>query len=37
LHAPDLMMLVGTSVMLLVGWGIVRCVWLLVRRFVSAP
>jgi CubicO group peptidase (beta-lactamase class C family) len=37
LHAPDLMMLVGASVMLLVGWGIVRCVWLLVRRFVSAP
>ncbi|HWQ93726.1 MAG TPA: serine hydrolase domain-containing protein [Clostridia bacterium] len=32
LHAPDLMMLVGISVMLLVGWGIIRCVWLLVRR-----
>jgi CubicO group peptidase (beta-lactamase class C family) len=32
LHAPDLMMLVGASLVLLVGGGIVRCVWLVLCR-----
>lgn len=33
MHAPDLMLLVGASVVLLVGWGIIRCLWLLGHRF----
>jgi CubicO group peptidase (beta-lactamase class C family) len=33
LHAPDLIMLIGVSGVLLVGWGIVRSVCLVVLRF----
>ena len=33
LHAPDLMMLIGFSGILLVGWGMIRSGWMVVRRF----
>jgi len=33
LHAPDLMMLIGFSGMLLVGWGMIRSVWMVVRKW----
>ena len=33
LHAPDLMMLIGFTGILLVGWGMIRSVWMVVHRF----
>jgi hypothetical protein len=33
LHAPDLMMLVGLTGMLLVGWGVIRTAWIVALGF----
>jgi len=33
LHTPDLMLLIGFSGILLVGWGMIRSIWMVVRRF----